>query len=406
MVMGKPTILVVDDDEQIRESLVAYVEMRGHRAIPVADAEAAHEQVRSGVDLVIADQRLPGMTGLQLVRALRKFQPELPVFMMTAYADLETAHEARTLGVAAFFKKPLDLKELGLRLDELLGGPEKQRLRGTLLVLSKRLSERLGEKLSFCETLVYQGPEEPGPALQFLQQARPVAILGEAGTPFTLELLAAYRREKGDQAAFLVAGEQTEFDQIAAALFDHRANGGIEVDAPAERIAEIVLGCVEQLQAARLQQRQLQETLIDRCMYAKPFPRGRHCTYQGACHFREGWVVINGVEHQKCGKKPLHFDDWNKVGLYVWPLGPVTLEKVQDCRREVSNMIKLGKKDVVFDLVHVKELHINLVEALSDLADELIATHRHGTMPIINLHPELQSEYRRAVDTPVARLEN
>lgn len=404
--MGKPTILVVDDEEQIRESLVEYVEMRGHRAIPVADAEAALEQVRNGVDLVITDQRLPMMTGLDLIRAIRKFRPELPVFMITGYAGLPIVQEARGLGAVAFFKKPLDLMELGRRLDELLGEPDKQRLHGKLLVLSKGLFERLEEKLSFCETVVYTSGEEAGLALKCIHQEKPVAILGEVGTPFTLELLNEYRREKKNQAAFLVAGDEIEFDQIAAALFDHRADGGIEVNAPAEQIAEIILGCVEQLEAAKQQQRQLQETLIDRCMYARLFQRGRHCTYQGPCLFREGWVVIDGVEHQKCGKKPLHFDDWNRVGLYVWPVDPVTLEKVQDCRREVSDMIKLGKKDIVFDLVHVKELHMNLVEVLSDLADELIAAHRGGTMPIINLHPELQGEYRSAIDTAVVKLTN
>lgn len=402
--MGKSTILVVDDEELIRESLVAYIEMRGHLAIPVADGETALEQVRNGVDLVITDQRLPRMTGLNLIRAIRKFRSELPVFMISGYADLATVQEARGLGAVAFFTKPLDLKELGRRLDDLLGEPDKQRLRGKLLVLSKGLFERLGEKLSFCEGVVYTSAEEAGPALEFIHLEKPSAILGEVGTPFTLELLDEYRRQQGGQAAFLVAGEVTEFDQIAAALFDHRADGGIDVNAPAEQIAETVLGCVEQLQADTQQQCQLQETLIDRCMYAGTFQRGRHCTYQGPCPFREGWVVINGVEHQKCGKKPLHFDDWNRVGLYVWPMGPVTLEKVQECKREVSDMIKLGKKDIVFDLVHVKELHINLVEVISDLCAELIAAHHNGTMPIINLHPELQGEYRIALDTPVVKL--
>lgn len=402
--VGKPTILVVDDEEQIRESLVEYIEIRGHRAIPVADAEAALEQVRNGIDLVITDQRLPRTTGLNLIRAIREFRPELPVFMITGYADLATVQEARGLGAVAFFKKPLDLKELGRRLDDLLGESDKQRLHGKLLVLSKDLFERLGEKLSFCDGVIYISAEETDRVLEFIHQEKPTAILGEVGMPFTLELLDEYRRQKFDQAAFLVAGEVTEFDQIAAALFEHRADGGIDVSAPAEQIAETVLRCVEQLQADKQQQRQLQETLIDRCMYAGSFQRGRHCTYQGPCSFREGWVVINGVEHQKCGKKPLHFDDWNRVGLYVWPVGPVTLEKVQECRREVSDMIKLGKKDIVFDLVHVKELHMNLIEIISDICDELIATHHDGTIPIINLHPELQGEYRIALDTPVVKL--
>jgi CheY-like chemotaxis protein len=405
--MGKRKILVVDDEEQIRESLVQFLEARGHRATSSPDAMAGLEHVRGEVDLVITDQRLPGMTGIEFIRAIRRVRPSLPVIMITGYPDLPTVQEARALDAVAFFTKPVDLKKLDRRVEELLGEPEGRRLQGKVLLLSKGLSEGLGEKLSFCENLVYSGREDANEAVQFITQEKPLVILGEVKTQFTLDLLDEYRRRDEHHAAFLVAGDQNELDQISTALFDQGADGGIDIGETAEQIQQVILGCVERLQAAQQQKRQLKETLVDRCMYARPFQRGRHCTYEGPCPFREGWVVINGVEHQKCGKRPLQFDDWDKTGLYVWPTGPVTQDKIQGTRRDVSTLIKQGKKDIVFDLVHVKELHINLTELLSDISDELIATHRDGTMTVINLLPELHGEFRNLLGSSrVIRLQN
>lgn len=402
--MGDSTILVVEDEEQVRESLVEYLELLGHRAKSAPDAQTGLQHVRNGVDLVITDQRLPGMTGLELIQEIRRLDPQIPFFVMTGYPDIPTVQEARVLGVVAFLKKPLDLKGLGHRVDELLGKPDKQHLRGKVLLLSKEFSDRLGEKLSWRETCIYEGGEDVNRALEAIHREKPVAILGDVKSQFTLTLLDEYRRRKQDQAAFLVAGDASDLDQITGALFERKADGAVTVGDSVENINQIIIGCVKRAEDRRQKQRQMQETLDERCMYARPFQRGRHCTYQGPCLFREGWVVINGTDHQKCGKKPLQFGDWDTVGLHVWPAGVVTLEKVHDARREVSAMIKLGKKEIVFDLTNVKELHFNLFELLSDCYDELIAFHHDGTMTVINLDPQFHTEFREFSGTRGIRL--
>ena len=104
-------------------------------------------------------------------------------------------------------------------------------------------------------------------------------------------------------------------------------------------------------------------------------------------------MVINGADQQKCAKKPLQFDDWEAVGLSAWPHGEATLEKVHDVRREVSAMIKLGKRAMVFDLTSVKELHVNLLETLADLYDEVTTTYHDGAMIVINLDPQFHAEF-------------
>ncbi|MCZ7626131.1 MAG: hypothetical protein M5R38_10335 [Candidatus Methylomirabilis sp.] len=195
-----------------------------------------------------------------------------------------------------------------------------------------------------------------------------------------------------------------DLDVIADALFERKADGAVTLSDTAENIRSHIIDCVKRLEEEKEKQRQIRETLIERCMYARSFQGRRYCMYQGPCAFREGWVVINGVEHQKCAKKPLQFEDWQKVGLCTWPHGELTIEKVHDARREVSAMIKFGKKAIVVDLTSVKELHINLLETLVDLHEELITTHHDGTMSVINLDLQLHAEFLRFSQAQEIRL--
>lgn len=402
--MGKGTILIIDDDEQVRESLAQYLELLGHRVKSAMDAQAALQHVRHGVDLVLTDQRLPATSGLELIREIRKLNLHVPFVLMTGFPDIGTVQEARGLGVSAFLKKPMDLKDLGRRVDNLLGKPDTDRFYGTILMLSKGLADTMGEKLTWGETYIYEGGEEANQGLEAIHREKPVAILGDVKSPFTLSLLDEYRRRKQDQAAFLITGEEDDLGLLTEALFERNADGAVTVGDTADNIKTHIIDCVKRLESGKEKQRLVKETLVDRCMYARTFQRGRYCVYQGPCAFREGWVVIDGTDHQKCGKKSLQFDDWDQVGLYAWPHGVVTLEKVHDARREVIAMIKLGKKAIVIDLTSIQELHVNLLETLADLHEELVATQHDGTMTVINLDPQLHTEFREFNQTQGIRL--
>ena len=392
--MGKGTILIIDDDEQIRESLSQYLSLLGHKVRTAADAPTALQMMRNGVDLVLTDQRLSETTGIELIRDMRNLNLQVPFVLMTGFPDLAVVQEARGLGVSAFMKKPLDLKDLGRRVDDLLGKSETDRFHGTTFVLSKELADMMKEKLAWGEIYVYEGEEEINQALEAICHEQALAILGDVKNPFTLSLLDEYRRRKQDQATFLIVGDEGDLDLIADALFERKADGAVTVSDTADTIKAQVIECVKRLEDGKEKQRQIKETLVDRCMYARTFPRGRNCVYQGPCAFRQGWVVINGTEHQKCDKKPLSFENWDLVGLYTWPHGAVTLEKVHEARREVSVMIRQGRKAIVIDLANSKELHINLMETLADVYQELMATHHDGKMTAINLDPHLHTEFR------------
>lgn len=388
------TILIVDDDEQIRDSLTQYLELRGHQVTATADAKSALQSMRHGVDLVLADQQMPAMTGLEMIREIKRHNLRMPFVMMTGFPEIATVQEAKALGISAFLKKPLDLKDLARRVDALLGNSDADRFSGKIFVLSRGLADTLGEKLAWATVHVYEEDEDADWAVEAIRRENPVVILGDVKNPFTFVLLDEYRKRNEDRAAFLITGEADDFDLIAEGLFERKADGAVMTSEAADAIQSQIVECVKRLEADQRSQRVIKETLVERCMYARSFQRGRYCVYQGSCPFRGSWVVISGSDYTVCRKWPLEFNNWDDVGLFTWPQGVLTLEKVHDTRREVSGMIKRGKRQIVIDLTGVKELHVNLMETLSDLYDEVMSTHPDGTITVINLDPQLHTEFR------------
>jgi DNA-binding NtrC family response regulator len=112
------TVLVVDDERTLARAIKAYLAEAGYEAEVAGDGETAVEllpQIRP--DVVFADVRLPGMTGIDLLRRIREFDPAIPVIVMTAYGTIEGAVEAVKLGAFDYMKKPVDLEELKLLAD-------------------------------------------------------------------------------------------------------------------------------------------------------------------------------------------------------------------------------------------------------------------------------------------------
>ena len=113
--MGKKikTILVVDDDtenvKELRRSPDGH-ELPGDHPGDVSSALALL-QTEKAVDLVITDYRMPGMTGLDFIKALRQIQPDLPVIMITAYGNIETYLRSISLGAFEFVNKPISKDE-------------------------------------------------------------------------------------------------------------------------------------------------------------------------------------------------------------------------------------------------------------------------------------------------------
>lgn len=116
-VMGRPRILLAEDDEELRLVLTEVLDEAGYE---VELAQSGRELLRrlaesvvsgEGVDLVLTDVRMPGMSGLEAVEALRDEDWVTPVLFMTAFGDAATHEEARRLG-AWVLDKPFDVDEL------------------------------------------------------------------------------------------------------------------------------------------------------------------------------------------------------------------------------------------------------------------------------------------------------
>jgi DNA-binding NtrC family response regulator len=128
-------ILVVDDEEGIREFLSDVLEGAGHDVSAASDGESALSALgRLGFDLMITDLKMPGMSGLTLFERARQLDPNLEVIVLTAHGSVDAAVQAMKLGAFDFLQKPLS-------------GPEQLRLlvsraleRRTLLAMQERTS--------------------------------------------------------------------------------------------------------------------------------------------------------------------------------------------------------------------------------------------------------------------------
>lgn len=106
-------ILVVDDEASMRRMLEILFKEEGYEVVTADSAEAALQALaRKPFDLVLSDIRMPGLTGLDLLRRLKEEESSTEVVLMTAYASTESAIEALKLGAFDYITKPFQVEEL------------------------------------------------------------------------------------------------------------------------------------------------------------------------------------------------------------------------------------------------------------------------------------------------------
>ena len=103
------SVLVVDDEEGLREFVSECLEDDGHEVTTAVDGQDALDQLAArGVDVVVTDLKMPRVDGMQLLRRVRAEMPEVEVVMLTAHGGVESAVEATRLGVVEYLQKPID----------------------------------------------------------------------------------------------------------------------------------------------------------------------------------------------------------------------------------------------------------------------------------------------------------
>ncbi len=180
-------ILVVDDEPAQRELVAGFLRKQGFDVVEAAGGgEAVTRFKREPFDLVLTDQRMPDLSGLDVLEAVRSASPETAVVIMTAYGTIETAVSAIKAGAADYLTKPLNL-------DELLHRVHRVRERHHLVRENRELREALTER------------------------HRVEGIVGDSGQ--MQEVLSLVRRVAPSDATVLIRGESgTGKELIARAL--------------------------------------------------------------------------------------------------------------------------------------------------------------------------------------------
>jgi two-component system response regulator FlrC len=107
MMMAQSKVLIVEDDEGLREALVDTLALAGYEWLEADSAEDALVKLKSNnVDIVVSDVQMAGMGGLALLRNIKQHWPNLPVLLMTAYANIEDAVSAMKDGAIDYMAKP------------------------------------------------------------------------------------------------------------------------------------------------------------------------------------------------------------------------------------------------------------------------------------------------------------
>ena len=121
--MSRLSVLVVEDEDAIRDMLVMVLEQSGYEAFPVADAEQAQKAVEGRMpDLILLDWMLPGISGVEWARRLKRdpFYRELPIILLTARSEEEDKVRGLEIGADDYMTKPFSPKELTARIRAVL----------------------------------------------------------------------------------------------------------------------------------------------------------------------------------------------------------------------------------------------------------------------------------------------
>ena len=230
---GQATVLVVDDERNVRRTLGMVLEDEGYRVETFERAEPALERLERGrVDVLLLDVQLPGMSGIEALRRLAEGGLEVPTIVISGNATLSEAVEATRLGAYDFLEKPLDRDRVLLSVRNCL---ERRDLAREVRCLRDRvagLDEMIGESRAMAELRAAVAKVAP-------TRGR-VLVTGESGTG--KELVARELHRASDRAArpfVRVNCAAIPADLIESELFGHER--GAFTGASARRRGQFVL---------------------------------------------------------------------------------------------------------------------------------------------------------------------
>lgn len=217
-------LLIVDDEASICWGIQRVAESLGHEASTVSSAELALEQLQEvAFDLVILDVRLPGMDGLTAIDQIRQLAGDVPIILMTAFGDLETAVTAVRSQVFDYVVKPFDMEKVRGSIVRALQQPTRAEKSGSEVSVEGFVGQTPVMQETYSQIALAAGSEAC------------VLIQGESGTGKELAAHAIHRHSARSEGPFVVVNVASLSESLAESeLFGHvrGAFTGAERDRP------------------------------------------------------------------------------------------------------------------------------------------------------------------------------
>ncbi len=212
-------VLIVDDEEVLRDVLDAVLRRQGFDVVMAASGEEALSVLDQdeNIDLVILDIMLPGISGIDTLRAVRISNPSLPVIVITAFSSIDGAIEAMKHGAFHYIPKPFKNEEVILTVNKAL---EQRRLSRE----NERLKEELSEKYAYANII---GKSEPMKKVyDLIRLAAPsrsnILVIGESGTGKELVAKAIHHASPRARNAFVTVNSGSlPPELLESSLFGH-----------------------------------------------------------------------------------------------------------------------------------------------------------------------------------------
>ncbi|MEK6193949.1 MAG: sigma-54 dependent transcriptional regulator [Deltaproteobacteria bacterium] len=198
--MSQTSILIVDDELVLRESLAAWLERDGHQVETAASGEEGLARLmEKQVEIMLVDIKMGGMSGLEVLRRVKESDPDVAIVMITAFGSISTAIEAMKDGAQDYLLKPFDPNELGLLVEKIVSHQAQKRE-------NLFLREDYKERTRF-ESMIGQSPSMQQ-VFEMIQDVAPAAttvmITGETGTGKGLAAKAIHTNSPRSEGPFVV----------------------------------------------------------------------------------------------------------------------------------------------------------------------------------------------------------
>ncbi|HEX6200038.1 MAG TPA: sigma-54 dependent transcriptional regulator, partial [Thermoanaerobaculia bacterium] len=212
------SILIIDDEEVLQDVLSSLLRKEGYEVLSAKTGETGLEVLaEEEVDLVLLDLMLPGISGQEVLKEIRRREPEMVVVVVTAYSSIESAIEAMRQGAFHYIPKPFKNEEVLLTVRK---GLEQRRL----ATENRSLREQLRERYSFGNLVGKSKPMQE--VFDLVRLAAPsksnILILGESGTGKELVAKAIHHHSRRASGPFVTVNSGSmPADLLESNLFGH-----------------------------------------------------------------------------------------------------------------------------------------------------------------------------------------